>query len=70
MIRVKGKPLDMWLSFTTGTMNSYQQEQIQGTFREHSGNIQGTIREHSGNIQGTFSLNITRISLTVDLGCV
>ena len=27
---------------------------IQGTFREHSGNIQGTFREHSGNIQGTF----------------
>jgi hypothetical protein len=27
---------------------------IQGTFREHSGNIQGTISEHSGNIQGTF----------------
>jgi hypothetical protein len=37
---------------------------IQGTFREHSGNIQGTsvstatvaavLREHSGNIQGTF----------------
>jgi hypothetical protein len=28
---------------------------VQGTFREHSGNIQGTFREHSGNIQGTFS---------------
>jgi hypothetical protein len=29
-------------------------ENIQGTFREHSGNIQGTFREHSGNIQGTY----------------
>jgi hypothetical protein len=28
---------------------------IQGRFREHSGNIQGTFREHPGNIQGTFS---------------
>jgi hypothetical protein len=28
---------------------------IQGTFREHSGNIQGTFREHSGNIKWTFS---------------
>jgi hypothetical protein len=28
---------------------------IQGTFREHSGNIQGTFREH-GNIQGTFTM--------------
>jgi DnaJ family protein C protein 9 len=25
---------------------------IQGTFREHSGNNQGTFREHSGNIRG------------------
>jgi hypothetical protein len=29
-------------------------QDIQGTFREYSGNIQGTFRERSGNIQGTF----------------
>jgi hypothetical protein len=27
---------------------------IQGPFREHSGNIRGIFREHSGNIQGIF----------------
>ena len=46
--------------------------QVQGTFREHSGNIQGTFSEHSGNTQGTFrehSVN-TQGTLRERSGCV
>jgi hypothetical protein len=35
------------------TINNWSYANIQGTFREHSGDIQGTSREHPGNTQGT-----------------
>jgi hypothetical protein len=42
-------------TFRNNTVFREQQSvnNIQGTFREHSGNDQGTFRERSGNIQGT-----------------
>jgi hypothetical protein len=38
-------------------------QNIQGTFREHSGNIPGTFREHSRNIQGTFNRPVRLLQL-------
>jgi hypothetical protein len=35
---------------TANTLLAGALRNIQGTFREHSGNIQGTFSEHSGNI--------------------